>query len=296
MITPLSLIRRVGVRLSSPGLEWWTDVLRRRRHAPMVIGAILVAVFLVVAVLAPVLCTYDPMGQDVTSARQSPSELHWFGTDQLGRDVYSRIVTGARITLVVSLSTLVIAFGVGMVIGLLSGYLGGLTDRILMRLIDMQLAIPSLVLALVIVSVLSPGLLPLVLVVSVMSYPSFARLTRAVTLRVKAECYVDAAVVVGASNRRIVLRHILPNVLPHTLVLATVTLGRVVLSLSSLGFLGFGVRPGEPEWGMMVSQARSLFFSLPYLVFFPGMAICLVVLGFNLLGDGLRDWWDPRLR
>ena len=249
----------------------------------MVVGAVLVAVFLVVAILAPVLCTHDPMDQDVASARQSPSELHWFGTDQLGRDVFSRIVTGARITLVVSLSTLLIAFGVGMVIGLLSGYLGGLTDRILMRLVDMQLAIPSLVLALVIVSVLSPGLLPLVLVVSIMSYPSFARLARAVTLRVKAECYVEAAVIVGASNRKIVLRHILPSVLPHTLVLATVTLGRVVLSLSSLvPWLASGGKPG----GHDVSQARSVF-GLPYLVF--RMAICLVVLGFNLLGDGLRD-------
>jgi ABC-type dipeptide/oligopeptide/nickel transport system permease subunit len=262
----------------------------------MLVGGIIVAVFLCISVLGSVVSPYSPLAQDITHARQFPSAAHWFGTDELGRDVLSRVVAGARITLLVSISTLAVSGGLGLVLGLATGYVRGRLDRIVMRLVDVQLAIPGLVLALVIVSVMGSSLYALVLAVSVLSYPSFARVTRGVTLRVRQEEYIHAARAIGASTLRLISQHVLPNVLPHVMALATVTLGRVVLALAGLGFLGFGLEPGTPEWGMMVSQGRSSFLTLPYLVFFPGLAIATVVLGFNLLGDGLRDLLDPRLR
>lgn len=266
------------------------------RNPLMLIGGFLVSVFVLVAIFGPALTPYPPLKQDILHAREQPSPNHWFGTDELGRDVFSRIVTGARITLMVSVSTLALALTIGVGIGLITGYAGGWIDRVIMRLVDIQLAIPGLVLALVMVSILGSGLNSLILAVSVFSYPSFARLTRGVALQIRQQDFIQAAIAVGVPNYGIIGKHILPNVFPHILSLATVTLGRVVLSIAGLGFLGFGVEPGTPEWGMMVSQGRALFLTLPYLVFFPGMAILISVLGFNLLGDALRDITDPRLR
>jgi peptide/nickel transport system permease protein len=267
-----------------------------RSNPLMLVGVALVAAFVLVAIFGSAFSPYSPLEQNITQARQFPSPTHWFGTDELGRDVLSRVIAGARITLLVSVSTLALAGGVGVVLGLMTGYWRGRVDRIVMRLVDVQLAIPGLVLALVMVSVLGTSLYALVLAISVLSYPGFARLTRGVTLRISQEDYVNAARGIGASTPRLMRQHILPNVLPHVLALTTVSLGRVVLTIAGLGFLGFGLDPGTPEWGMMVSQARSSFLTLPFLVFFPGLAIAIVVLGFNLLGDGLRDFLDPRLR
>ncbi len=267
-----------------------------KAHPLILVGGLIVVVFLIIAIVGPSFSPYPPLKQDIVHAREGPSMSHWFGTDELGRDVFSRIVAGARITFMVSLSTLVVAATTGVALGLVTGYFGGRIDRLLMRLVDVQLAVPGLVLALVIVSVIGAGLNALILAVGVLSYPSFARLTRGQTLKVKAEEYIKAAIAVGVPNHRVIGRHILPNVLPHVLSLATVTLGRVVLAIAGLGFLGFGVEPGTAEWGMMVSQGRSLFLTRPHLVFFPGIAILLVVLGFNLLGDGVRDYLDPRLK
>jgi peptide/nickel transport system permease protein len=259
-------------------------------------GAVIVVLFVVIATFGPLVSPYSPLAQNITSSRQPPSPAHWFGTDELGRDVLSRVIAGARITLLASVSTLALAGGVGVAIGLITGYLRGRIDRVLMRLVDVQLAIPGLVLALVVISAMGNSPNALVLAVSFMSYPTFARLTRGVTLRVRQQEYVVAARALGSSTPRVLIQHVLPNVTPHVLALATVTLGRVVLALAGLGFLGFGLEPGTPEWGLMVSQGRSTFLTLPHLVFFPGVAIAVVVLGFNLLGDGLRDYLDPRLR
>jgi peptide/nickel transport system permease protein len=286
-----------GKLVSRPAFERASALLRIARWSPLTaIGATIVAVFLLVAAFGPLLSPYPPLAQDIINSRQPPSAAHWFGTDELGRDVLSRVIAGARITLLASASTLALAGGVGVALGLTTGYLRGRTDRILMRLVDVQLAVPGLVLALVIISALGNSPNALVLAVSFMSYPTFARLTRGVTLRVREQEYVVAARALGSSSSRVVIQHILPNVMPHILALATVTLGRVVLALAGLGFLGFGLEPGTPEWGLMVSQGRATFLTLPHLVFFPGMAIAIVVLGFNLLGDGLRDYLDPRLR
>lgn len=271
--------------------------VRRLLANPLIVGGgTLVALFLLVALLGPGFAPYDPMNQDVSRARERPSRQHWFGTDELGRDVLSRVVAGARISLQLSVVTLLVSCSFGFVVGLVSGYFGGALDTVLMRLIDIQLAVPSLVLALVIVSTVGVGLGSLILVMSISFYPSFARLTRGLALKIREEGYVEAARAIGATDRRIVGRHILPNVLSEVLALATVTLGRVVLIASSLGFLGFGVEPGIPEWGTMIAQGRTLFRTHPHVVFFPGVAILMVVIGFNLLGDGLRDFLDPRLR
>jgi ABC-type dipeptide/oligopeptide/nickel transport system permease subunit len=283
--------------LAPPAFERVTALLRIAGWSPLTLaGAVIVAAFLLVATIGPLFSPYPPLAQDILSSRQPPSPTHWFGTDELGRDVLSRIIAGARITLLASASTLALAGGVGVALGLVTGYLRGRVDRILMRFVDVQLAIPGLVLALVIISAMGNSPNALVLAVSFMSYPTFARLTRGVTLRVREQEYVVAARALGSSPARVMIQHVLPNVIPHVLALATVTLGRVVLALAGLGFLGFGLEPGTPEWGLMISQGRATFLTLPHLVFFPGMAIAVVVLGFNLLGDGLRDYLDPRLR
>lgn len=284
----VSRLRRTAIKLSS----------RHKLQVNRLIasGGFLVFVFLIVAIVGPLFSSYPPLQQDLTHTREAPSRDHWFGTDELGRDLFSRVIAGARITLKVSLATLGAASLFGLVTGLTSGYFGGYLDTVLMRLIDVQLAIPSLALALVMISVIGVGLNSLVLVMSVLAYPSFARLVRGLTLAAREEGYVEAARSIGASNTRVLLHHILPNIIPHVLSLATVTLGRVVLNTASLGFLGFGVEPGTPEWGMMIAQGRTMFRTHPHVVAFPGAAILFVVLGFNLLGDGLRDLMDPRLR
>jgi peptide/nickel transport system permease protein len=281
---------------NSSALSAWKIFGQLKTNPLIMTGGLLVAIFLVAVIWGPSLSPFEPLEQDIVHAREGPSARHWFGTDELGRDEFSRIMAGARITLVVSLSTLVLACTTGVGIGLATGYFGGRLDRFLMRLVDVQLAIPGLVLALMLVSVMGAGLNSLILAVSVFSYPTFARLTRSVTLKSREEEYVKAAILIGATHTRVMGKHILPNVLPYILSLATVSLGRVVLTISGLGFLGLGLEPGTPEWGMMVSQGRSLFLAYPHFVFFPGAAILLVVLGFNLLGDGLRDYLDPRLR
>jgi ABC-type dipeptide/oligopeptide/nickel transport system permease subunit len=285
-----------GLGLRSAG-QRARSVLRFIRWSPLLlVGTIIVTVFVLIALLGPLLTPYPPLAQNITSSRQLPSATHWFGTDELGRDVLSRVIAGARITLVASVTTLALAGGFGVTLGLTTGYWGGTLDRVVMRLVDVQLAIPGLVLALVIIGALGNGPYALILAVAFMSYPTFARVTRGVTLRVKQGEYVLAARCLGSPATRLLSHHVLPNVLPHIMALATVTLGRVVLTLAGLGFLGFGLEPGTPEWGLMVSQGRSSFLTLPHLVFFPGVAIAIVVLGFNLLGDGLRDYLDPRLR
>lgn len=288
----LSLKRSSGDRI----FTLWKSAYKLRANLFTSLGFILVALFLCIAIFGAYFSPYPPLRQDIVRAREFPSSNHWFGTDELGRDLFSRVVAGTRITFRISFTTLIIACTIGLGIGLVSGYFGGKLDSILMRLIDVQIAIPGLVLALAIISIVGVGLNSLVFVMSIFSYPSFARLTRGLTLKAREEGYVEAAVAIGATDTRIVAKHILPNVLPHVLTLVTVGLGRVVLSISSLGFLGLGVKPGTPEWGIMIAQGRNLFRTHPHMVLFPGLAVFTLVIGFNLLGDGLRDFLDPRLR
>ena len=260
------------------------------------LGLGLVAAYIALCLLGPRLTSFSPVAQNITDARKPPSSVHWVGTDPLGRDVFSRVAEGAGVTLKISFFSLVLAAFSGTMLGLASGYFGGLTDSLLMRLVDIQLAIPALMLSLVIVSLAGSNFTSLILALSVGSYPAFARLCRGLTLRCKGEVYTEAARSVGASNTRIMVKHILPNVLPHLTVLATVSLGRVVLAIAGLGFLGFSGDPGAPELGTMVAQARDYFRFYPHLMFFPGITIVVAVMGFNLLGDGIRDRLDPYLR
>lgn len=259
-------------------------------------GGGIVVFFLLLAIIGPMVTPYSPFAQDVSSARKGPCSDHWLGTDELGRDLLSRIIAGARISLQACFLTLILSSTIGTLIGLVLGYAGGIIDLVVMRLIDTQEAIPGIALALILVGAVGSGLGPLIFVMGILSYPSFARLSRSLTLRFKQEAFIEAAIAIGASPWRVIRKHLLPNVTPHILSLASINLGRTVLGISSLGFLGFGLEPGTPEWGMMIAQGRDLFRTYPHIILFPGAVIALLVFGFNLLGDGLRDMLDPRLK
>lgn len=262
----------------------------------LVLGGIMVLLFLAVELVGPVVTGFNPMEQNLSIARELPSFIHPFGTDQLGRDMLARVIEGGRYTIWISVQVLCFALIVGVPLGLLGGYYGGRLDALLMALLSVQLAFPGLVLALVLIGVMGISLRTLVVVTTIYAYPSFALLTRAQTLRTKQEEYITSARCLGATDGRIIFRHVLPNVAPHVMTLATLTLGRVVLTASSLGFLGVGVQAGTPEWGSMVAQARDVLRTYPHILFFPAAAITYVVVAFNLLGDGLRDHFDPHIQ
>jgi peptide/nickel transport system permease protein len=240
------------------------------------------------------LAPYDPIQQDIPNRLQSPNSDHLMGTDQLGRDTFSRVLYGARISLGVSVMVVVITLLVGIVMGVISGYLGGWTDETIMRLVDLLMAFPGLLFALVVVAVLGPGLVNLLLALAVTGWTGYARIIRGEVLSVKEDEFIKAAQVMGASRRRIMFRHVIPNVVSPIVVLATLNLGTVVLATAGLSFLGFGAQPPTPEWGNMIARSRNTLTTAWWVANFPGMAIMLTVLGFNLLGDGLRDILDPR--
>jgi peptide/nickel transport system permease protein len=240
------------------------------------------------------LAPYDPIQQDIPNRLQSPNSDHLMGTDQLGRDTFSRVLYGARISLGVSVMVVVITLLVGIVMGVISGYLGGWTDETIMRLVDLLMAFPGLLFALVVVAVLGPGLVNLLLALALTGWTGYARIIRGEVLSVKQDEFIKAAQVMGASRRRIMSRHVIPNVVSPIVVLATLNLGTVVLATAGLSFLGFGAQPPTPEWGNMIARSRNTLTTAWWVANFPGMAIMLTVLGFNLLGDGLRDILDPR--
>jgi peptide/nickel transport system permease protein len=259
-------------------------------------GAILTAFLILLAVLAPVISPHDPLGQDLTARLLGPSRAHLLGTDDLGRDQLSRLLYGARVSLFVGLIAVAISSLLGSLLGLISGYFGGLVDNVIMRLMDAMLAFPAILLALLIVSALGPGLVNTLIALGVSGIPHYARLIRSTVLTVRSREYVLAARALGAGSGRIMFRHVLPNSLAPVLVATTLQTGTVIVGIASLGYLGLGVQPPTPEWGSMLSGSRLLFFQAPWLLFAPGVAILLAVVGFNLIGDGLRDALDPRLR
>jgi peptide/nickel transport system permease protein len=268
------------------------------RNKPLgAFGAFIILLMVVAAVGAPVLGTQDYQRIHPREKLQPPSASHWFGTDQFGRDFYSRIVYGARTSLYVGFMGTFLGVGVGSVIGLFSGYFGGKLDMVLMRFVDAFQAFPGLILALAIVAALGPGLTKAFIAVSFALMARPARIVRGSVLAAKATSWAEAARTVGASDTRIMFRHILPNVFAPIIVLASLVLGIAILIEASLSFLGLGVQPPTPAWGSMLNQASSLYFeSYPYLALIPGAAISLAVFAFNLFGDGLRDVLDPRLR
>ncbi len=272
----------------------WFGWLSFRRNPLAVLGLGIILFLCAVALFAPLLTAQDPTAQDLTRRLKPPGPDNWFGTDELGRDVYTRIVYGSRITLYIVILVAIIVAPIGLLVGATAGYLGGLADRVLMRVTDIFLSFPGLILALAFVAALGPSLENAIIAISLTSWPSLARLARAETLTVRSSDYISAARLQGASSTRIILRHIIPMCLPSLMVRITLSMGGVVLTAAGLGFLGLGAQPPLPEWGAMLSTGRRFMLDHWWLATVPGIAILFVSLGFNLLGDGLRDLLDPR--
>lgn len=270
--------------------------LRRfRRSKTAEVGFVIIAVFMVMAIIAPLIAPYDPKAFSLGDALQRSSFNHLLGTDELGRDMLSRLLWGSRLTLVITVGAVLIALVIGAIAGVYAGFRGGWSDMIIMRGIDMLLAMPTFLLAIAIVAALGPGTVNVIIAVGVASVSAFARIAHGSAVSVKEEVYVLSARCLGASDWHIMLRYMLPNVFPPLLVQTTLRLATAILTASGLSFLGLGPQPPTPEWGAMLSTGRSYLTSNPQLTIIPGVAILLVAIGFNLLGDGLRDALDPRL-
>ena len=272
----------------------WFGWLRFVGNPLAVAGLAVIVALGLVALFAPWIATHDPYTQDLASRLQAPGTAHWFGTDQVGRDIYSRVVYGSRITLYIVFLVTIIVAPIGLVVGAVSGYAGGKVDATLMRITDIFLAFPGLVLALAFVAALGPGLVNAVIAIALTHWPGFARLARAETLIVRSSDYIAASRIQGASAARIVLRHVIPMCIPSVIVRTTLSMAGVILTAAGLGFLGLGAQPPLPEWGAMLSAGRRFLIDYWWMPTFPGLAIMTVSLAFNLLGDGLRDVLDPR--
>jgi peptide/nickel transport system permease protein len=266
------------------------------RHRGAVAGGIVVGAYLATAALGGWLSPHDASRGRLADRLQPPSVAHPFGVDELGRDVLSRVVAGARVSIAVQGAAVGLALAAGLVLGGLAGYGGRWTDEAISRALDVLLAFPGIFLAIGVVTVLGPGLLSVTIAAGVVSIPQFARLTRGVVLELARREFVEAAAALGAGDARILVRHILPGALPPVMVQTSLRLATVLLTAAGLGFLGLGVQPPSPEWGAMLANARDYLFEAPHVALAPGLAITVVVVGFNLLGDGLRDLLDPRLR
>ena len=279
--------------LESPARRALRRLLQRKGA---VAGLAVIATFVVLAVLAPLIVPYDPIATSWTLVRKPPSALHWFGTDDLGRDVLARVIYGARASLTAGVIAVAIALGVGVPFGLLAGYRGGFVDALISRITDAMLACPFLILAIALAAFLGPSLGNAMIAIGATTTPIFVRLTRGQTISVKVEDYVEAARAMGNPRWRIALFHILPNILPALLVQATLSIAVAIIAEAALSFLGLGQQPPAPSWGSMLNSAQRFLGNAPWMALWPGLAIFLVVLSFNLVGDGLRDALDPRQR
>lgn len=267
-----------------------------RRYPAAAVGGVLVGALLLAALLAPWLAPFDPLAQDLYGRLQPPTWTHPMGTDEFGRDILSRVLYGARISLRIGLVCISLALSCGTLVGVLAGYYGGWADAVLMRLMDLLLAFPSILLAIGIVAALGPGIENVMVAVGIVLVPQFARLVRASVLTVRQAPYVEAARALGARDSRILVLSVLPNCAAPLTVQASLGLATAILDAAGLSFLGLGAQPPVPEWGAMLSGGRELLFEAPWVMTFPGLAIFAVALGFNLLGDGLRDMLDPKRR
>ncbi|MGH2376722.1 MAG: ABC transporter permease [bacterium] len=270
--------------------------MRRRRNLPLLVGGALVGIIAVLAVLAPLLAPYDPTAIDPARRLTPPGSAYLLGTDRLGRDILSRLLYGGRVALAVGAIAVAIGAGAGVPLGLLSGHRGGRLDLVLMRVVDGMMAFPALLLAITVVAALGPGHVQAMTAIGVVLIPIFARLARAQTLGTRGQEFVLAARALGATDLRIVFRHILPNIAGPLLVQATVAFSGAVLAEASLSYLGLGTQPPTPSWGGMLQEARDVLFVARWMAIWPGVAIATAVLGLNLVGDGVRDLLDPRLR
>jgi len=273
----------------------WRSIRRTLRKSKLTaVSIVLVTAIFVIALFAPQIATHNPTKGNFRAMLASPSADHLFGTDELGRDIFSRVVYGARISISIGLLALIVGLLIGVTIGLLTGYFGGIIDLIGMRFIDVLLSFPGILLAILISSTFGAGLFPVIFAIGLYSVPTFSRITRGSVLAVKETGFVEAARAIGASTPRILFRHILVNIFGPILVYSTLRMGSAVLTTAFLSFLGVGVAPPTPEWGLMVNTARNFMREAPHVILFPGMAIFVTVLVFNLLGDGLRDLLDVK--
>lgn len=273
------------------------DVWRRlKRNRAAVVGGVIVLLFVSIAILAPLISPYPPNEGDLVKRLKPPSQEHLLGTDSLGRDLLSRVIYGARISLQIQVVSVLIALVIGTLLGMVGGYYGGKFDHLIMRLMDILLAFPGIFLAISIIAVLGPGLTNLMLAAGIYSIPQFARIVRGSVLTLKEKEFIEAARAVGENDFNILFRYLLPNSIAPIIIQTTLRMATVLLTASGLSFLGLGVQPPTAEWGAMLSNARAYLITAPHVATVPGLAIMLVVMGFNLFGDGLRDSLDPRLR
>ncbi|MFN5488639.1 MAG: ABC transporter permease [Bradyrhizobium sp.] len=279
--------------LESPARRAWRRLVR---HKGAMLGLAVIAIFILLAVFAPMIVPYDPIAASWSLVRKAPSAQHWFGTDELGRDVLARVVFGARASLLAGLISVSIALAIGVPLGLVAGYRGGFIDALISRITDAMLACPFLILAIALAAFLGPSLGNAMIAIGVSATPIFIRLTRGQVMSVKVEDYVEAARAMGNPRWRIALVHILPNLLPALLVQATLSIAAAIIAEAALSFLGLGQQPPAPSWGSMLNAAQRFLTSAPWMAIWPGLAIFLVVLSFNLVGDGLRDALDPKSR
>jgi peptide/nickel transport system permease protein len=273
-----------------------TSLLRRSRRQPLAaLGIVLLIIFLACAVFAPWLAPYDPAKLDLTGRLMAPSAAHWFGTDELGRDILSRTIYGARISMIVAVSVVGLSLTIGLLAGSLAGFYGGVTDTILnIYVTNAFMSLPGILLAIAFVAFMGPGLTNVILALAISGWVGYARLVRGQVMAVKEREFVESARALGASDLRVLCRHILPNIVQPLIVQAAIGMAGAVLAEATLSFLGLGVPPPAASWGSMLNDARSHLFDSPHLVFFPAMAVMLCVLSFNFIGDALRDYLDPR--
>ncbi len=288
---------KLFINQSKPILEDFkhTIYLWRRTHLAM-IGTVMIIVFIMIAILAPLLAPYDPIVHNLDNRLMPPSAEHFFGTDQYGRDIFSRVLYGSRIEIGIITIVSLISLTLGILVGIISGYFGGIVDEILMRITDIFMAFPRLVLAMAFVAALGPTLTNVIFAIAMTDWTVYARLSRAEASKVKNLPYIEAIRAVGAGKIRIMVLHVLPMSISPVVVKLTMRMGTIILTAAGLGFLGLGAQPPIPEWGAIVSDGRDYFIDQWWISTFPGIAIAIIVLGFNFLGDGIRDIMDPKIR
>jgi peptide/nickel transport system permease protein len=278
--------------MSEKGKLWRTF----EKNKTTLIGTVVAILVILLAVLAPLIAPYDPLDQDISHRLHPPDRSHLLGTDEYGRDVFSRIVWGARVSLAVGVLSILLGLVIGTAMGMFAGYRGGLVDTGIMRMVDVLLCFPTLITGILVVAILGSGMTKLIITIGIVFAPRFARLAYGPTLAVKERDYVSSARVIGAGSSRIILRYLLPNIFGEVLVAATLWVGTAIITEASLSFLGLGVSPPAPTWGNMIKSGIDRLSNAPWLCLFPGLAILVTVLSFNMIGDGLRDITDPKLR
>lgn len=288
-----TLVEAPSQKMRKPLSEFWR---RFKKQKVALVALLFIIAMVLAAALAPFLAPFDPSTPDYNAVLEGPTATHWAGTDAYGRDIFSRIVWGARISLAVGFLSVTLGAFVGVTLGIISGYYGRWVDSLIMRICDLLLAFPGILLAIAVIAILGPGITNVIYAVAVFSIPVFARLARGTTLQLKQAVYVDASRAIGVADRVIMLRHILPGTLPNVIVYFSMRIGTSILTAAALSFIGLGAQPPSPEWGAMLADGRTYMGVADHLTLFPGIAIFVTVLAFNLFGDGLRDALDPKLR